>query len=95
MSQVRTFLSDRLKTIAIGLTTGPIVGTFVFGFLIWAGEPGWLYCWAFLSAVMVLLIVLTPVLILPIFYTFEPLPDGEQTVAVLHSPHPLREAKAH
>ena len=93
-SQVRTFCSDRLKTIALGLTIGPIVGTFVFGFLIWAGDLGWLYCWAFLSAAMVLLIVLTPVLILPIFYNFEPLPDGEQTVAVPHSPHPQREAEA-
>jgi STE24 endopeptidase len=73
----RTWLADRAKGAALGLALGvPVLwGTWVF--MTSTGSAWWLWTWAFLVAVQLLLLWAYPALLAPIFYRFSPLPAGD------------------
>lgn len=73
----RTFVIDQLKSIALTLVLGPLIGSAVFGFFMFAGPLAWLYCWVFLAGTMMILVLITPVVILPLFYEFTKIEDGD------------------
>jgi STE24 endopeptidase len=76
-----TWLVDRLKGAALAVLIGaPILGVVLY-LLMAAGAWAWVYCWVSLTVFMLLLEMVTPVWILPLFNRFEPLSAG-----------PLREA---
>lgn len=72
----RTFLLDFLKewglTIAIGAPALAAV-LWIFGAL---GSRAWLWVWAFVTALQLFMAFISPVLLLPLFNKFTPLPDG-------------------
>jgi len=54
----------------------------VLWMLDYLGELAWLYVWAFVASVQLVMVFIAPVLILPLFNKFEPLPDGELKDAI-------------
>jgi STE24 endopeptidase len=78
----RVFVMDRLK--------GVILGTVLGGGLLWAvlyaysslGQLAWLASWLVITVVTVVLLVVAPVWILPLFNRFTPLADGELRRAI-------------
>ena len=76
------FFSDKLKslllTIAIG---GPFVALLLT--IIKSGGPYfYLYVWAFMFSFSVVMMTIVPVVIMPLFNKYEPLPDGTLKTAI-------------
>lgn len=72
----KTFILDILKSaLLIILIGGPLLALILW-FFIHAGSYGWLFCWLGVVAFAILLQYLAPVIILPLFNRFTPLPEG-------------------
>lgn len=73
----KLFVVDKLK----GLLVGLIVGVPFLLVILWLMHATWTYWWllafAFISAFQLLMIVIYPTLIAPLFNQFEPLKEGE------------------
>jgi STE24 endopeptidase len=73
----RTFVGDRLK----GLVLGALLGALIFGAILWFfgsfGANAWIYAWAAVTVLQLVLLYLAPVLLMPLFNKFNPLPPGE------------------
>ena len=67
---------DRLKGLLLGLGLGYPLLILVLKLVEWTGRRWWLWAWAALLVFQVLLSLLAPVLILPLFNRFTPLPEG-------------------
>ncbi len=67
---------DRIKGVLLGLLLGYPLLILVLKLVEWTGTWWWLWAWAALLAFQFLLAVLAPVLILPLFNKFTPLPEG-------------------
>jgi STE24 endopeptidase len=71
-----TFLMDRLK----GLLLAVIIGLPLAAAVLWIFQNvshAWLWAWAVVTALQLLLTWLAPSLIMPLFNKFTPMPDGE------------------
>ena len=77
----RTFVADQVKSLLLAALLGGLILSGLLWFFAHAGRWAWLYAWAALVAFQVVLLILAPVLILPLFNRFTPL-----------APSPLREA---
>jgi STE24 endopeptidase len=77
-----TFVKDRLKGLALLLLLGPPALAAVLWFFLRAGTNAWLYCWATLAALQLLMMLLAPVCLMPLFLKFTPLPDGDLKTAI-------------
>jgi STE24 endopeptidase len=73
----RTWLADQAKSAALGLVLGAPVLWGVWIFMTSTGSAWWIWVWAFLVAVQLLLLWAYPALIAPLFHRFTPLPPGE------------------
>jgi STE24 endopeptidase len=67
---------DRLKGLLLGIVLGYPLLTLVLKLVEWTGAWWWLWAWGALLAFQLLMLVLAPVLILPLFNKFTPLPEG-------------------
>ena len=69
------YLADQLK----GMVIGALIGLPIAALILWlmgsAGAMWWLWAWAAWMAFNVLILVLYPTVIAPLFNKFEPLPD--------------------
>jgi STE24 endopeptidase len=74
---LRAWLMDVLKGGALSFVLGALVIEVVYALLRAAPDTWWLWASAFMILFSVLLANLAPVLILPIFFKFEPLQDTE------------------
>jgi len=78
----RTFILDMVKALILAV----VIGAPIFAAVLWlfgfAGRFAWLYCWAVVTVIQVLLVFLAPYVILPLFNKFEPLEDGELRTAI-------------
>jgi STE24 endopeptidase len=72
-----TFAADLLKGLALGVAIGGALVAGILWFFGWAGPDGWLWCWAFGTAVTLLLQYVAPAWLMPLFNKFTPLADGE------------------
>lgn len=72
-----TFVLDRLKGLGLLIVIGGPLFAVVLWFFDSAGPHAWLYAWALLTAVQLVMTVVAPVLLLPLFNKFEPLEEGE------------------
>jgi STE24 endopeptidase len=72
----RTWLLDRLKGLLLALLIGYPVLVLLLKIIEWTGRAWWAWGWAALIAVQLILAVLAPVLIMPLFNKFTPLPEG-------------------
>lgn len=67
---------DRAKGLLLGLALGYPLLVLILKIFAWTGALWWLWAWACLMAFQLLLVVLAPVLIMPLFNKFTPLPEG-------------------
>jgi len=72
----RLWWLDRLKGLLLSLVLGYPLLVLVLKLVDWAGTWWWLWAWATLLAFQFLMVLLAPVLILPLFNKFTPLPAG-------------------
>jgi STE24 endopeptidase len=67
---------DRLKGLLLAIVLGYPLIILILKTVEWTGEPWWLWAWASLVAFQLLMLILAPILILPLFNRFTPLPEG-------------------
>jgi STE24 endopeptidase len=67
---------DRLKGLLLGIVLGFPLLVLILKFVDWTGSLWWLWAWAALLVFQMIMAVLAPVLILPLFNKFTALPDG-------------------
>jgi STE24 endopeptidase len=72
----KTWWLDRLKGFLLALLLGWPLLVLLLKFVEWTGEAWWLWAWAAFLAFQLVMLVLAPVLILPWFNKFTPLPEG-------------------
>lgn len=74
---IKTFFADRFKGIVLGvLIGGPILYLLLFLFERF-GTNAWVWAWLALAVLQIVLMFLAPAFIMPLFYKFSPLADGE------------------
>jgi len=78
----KTFVSDLLKGWILTFIIGAIVLSFVIWFFETTGALAWIFCWIAVFLFEVFLIFIAPVIIMPVFNKFIPLPDGELKLAI-------------
>ena len=67
---------DRLKSLLLSVALGGPLLILILKLVEWAGHAWWLWAWAAMLGFQCLMLVLAPVLILPLFNKFAPLPEG-------------------
>ena len=67
---------DRLKGFLLAIVVAYPLLLLIFKLVQWTGSLWWLWAWATVFGFQMLMAVLAPVLILPIFNKFTPLPEG-------------------
>ncbi|MBI2347306.1 MAG: M48 family metallopeptidase [Deltaproteobacteria bacterium] len=80
---LKLYLLDKLKGFLVSLVIGI---PFLFGVLYLMGESGpywWLWAFLFILAYEILMVILYPTLIAPLFNKFEPLKEGELRERIL------------
>jgi STE24 endopeptidase len=68
--------TDRLKGLLLALVLGYPLLALILKIVQWTGAWWWLWAWGALLAFQLLMSVLAPVLILPLFNKYTPLPEG-------------------
>lgn len=79
---VRTFAADHLKGWLLAAAIGAPVLALVLWFFAAAGQWAWLYCWLAVTVLQLVMVLIAPVAIMPLFNTFTPLADGELKAAI-------------
>lgn len=72
----KTWWLDRVKGLLLALLLGYPLLVLILKIVEWAGAHWWLWAWAAMLAFQLLMLVLAPVLIMPLFNKFTPLPEG-------------------
>jgi STE24 endopeptidase len=75
-STQKTWWMDRLKGFVLAVLLGFPLLVLVLKLVQWTGALWWLWAWGALVAFQLLMMVLAPVLIMPLFNKFTPLPEG-------------------
>jgi STE24 endopeptidase len=79
----RLWWIDRLKGLLLAFAFGYPLLLLLLKLIDWAGSLWWLWGWASLLAFQILMVVLAPILILPLFNKFTPLPEGSLRARLL------------
>jgi STE24 endopeptidase len=72
----KTWWLDRVKGLALALALGYPLLVLILKIVEWTGAVWWLWAWGAMIAFQLLMLVLAPVLIMPLFNKFTPLPEG-------------------
>ena len=72
----RVWWSDRLKILLLSMVLGYPLLVLLLQLVTWTGDWWWLWDWGAIVAVQLVLSVLAPVLILPLFNRLTPLPES-------------------
>ena len=68
--------SDRVKGLTLAFALGyPVIGL-ILKFVEWTGSAWWIWAWGTLVCYQLLMMILVPIIILPLFNKFTALPDG-------------------
>ena len=73
---LKTWLLDRVKGFLLAAVLGYPLLVLILKLVGWMGASWWLWAWAVLLGFQLVMTVLAPVLILPLFNKLTPLPDG-------------------
>jgi len=76
-STPKVWVTDKLKGLALGLVLGYPLLCLVVGFFEWQPRWWWLWGWAALMIFQLVMMVVAPRWILPLFNKLTPLPEGE------------------
>ncbi|MEK7677045.1 MAG: M48 family metallopeptidase [Verrucomicrobiota bacterium] len=72
----QTWWLDRLKGFLLTLILGYPLLVLILKLVQWTGSAWWFWAWASVLGFQLLMVVLAPILILPLFNKFTPLPEG-------------------
>jgi STE24 endopeptidase len=72
----KTWWLDRVKGLVLALVLGYPLLVLILKIVEWTGAQWWLWAWGAMMAFQLLMLVLAPVLIMPLFNKFTPLPEG-------------------
>lgn len=72
----KTWWLDRLKGLMLAAVLGYPLLVLILKIVEWTGTAWWLWAWGALLGFQLLMLVLAPVLIMPLFNKFTPLPEG-------------------
>jgi STE24 endopeptidase len=75
-STAQTWWMDRAKGILLTLLLGVPLLALVLKLVHWTGEHWWIWAWAAVLGFQLLMVVLAPIIIMPLFNKFTPLPQG-------------------
>jgi STE24 endopeptidase len=75
-STLRTWWLDRLKGLLLAAVLAYPLLVLILNLVEWTGRSWWLWAWGALLVFQLVMSVLAPVLILPLFNKFVPLPEG-------------------
>jgi len=78
-----TWLLDRVKGFLLAFALGYPLLALLLKLASWAGDHWWLLAWATTTAFQLVMMVVAPVLILPLFNKFTPLPEGSLRARLL------------
>jgi len=78
-----TWWLDRLKGFLLAVVLGYPLLLLVLKLVEWTGDAWWLWAWSTLLGFQLLMLVLAPVLILPLFNKFTPLAEGSLRARLL------------
>ena len=79
---VKTFISDLIKSWIVAAVIGAAVFAVVIWFFISFGKPAWVYAFAAVVVFELLITFVYPVAVMPLFNKFTPLEDGELKTSV-------------
>ena len=79
----RLFILDRLKMAALALVLGVPLLAGILAFFEYAGDLAWLWCWLAVSSFMMVMQIVVPAWIMPLFNRFVPLADDALKEAVM------------
>lgn len=71
-----TWIADRLKGMVLAAALGLPLLALILSLVGWVGPLWWIWAWAALLGFQVLVLFLAPVVIMPLFNKFTPLPEG-------------------
>lgn len=71
-----TWIADRLKGLVLAAAIGLPLLALILSLVGWVGPLWWIWAWAALLGFQVLILFLAPVVIMPLFNKFTPLPEG-------------------
>jgi STE24 endopeptidase len=71
------FISDKLKGIGLTIVLGGPFVSLLLSIIKWGGSHFYMYVWGFTFTFSLFMMTLYPVVIMPLFNTYEALPDGE------------------
>ncbi|MGC9328868.1 MAG: M48 family metallopeptidase, partial [Candidatus Hinthialibacter sp.] len=74
---ISLWLMDMLKEFLLGLILLYPLLVLVLGIIEWAGAAWWIWAWLALTAFSLVISILAPLFILPLFNRFTPLPEGD------------------
>jgi STE24 endopeptidase len=77
------FVADLAKKMVLSITLGGALVWAILAFFEYAGSWAWLYCWALMTDFMMVMQVVAPTWILPLFNKFKPLEEGELRSAIV------------
>jgi STE24 endopeptidase len=75
-STTRTWILDRAKGLILAAVLGFPLLTLILKLVDWMGSAWWIWAWATLLGFQILVLFIAPVLIMPLFNKFTPLPEG-------------------
>ncbi len=75
-STQRTWWTDQVKGVVLSFAIGVPLLAFILWLVDVSGEHWWLWAWGVVVVFQLLMSVLAPIFILPLFNKFTPLPDG-------------------
>jgi STE24 endopeptidase len=81
-NKLRTWIIDHIKSILVGVILFSILLSFLLFMIRHAGNIWWLLAWIFFISFQLLMVVLYPTLIAPLFNKFEPVKDKELENAI-------------
>ncbi len=71
----RLFIADRIKAILVGICLGGPLLAGILAFFTYAGNLAWLWCWIMASLFLLIMQVVVPTWIMPLFNRFTPPAD--------------------
>jgi STE24 endopeptidase len=72
----KTWWLDRIKGLLLATVLGYPLLVLVLKIVEWTGSAWWLWAWGAMLAFQMLMLLIAPVLIMPLFNKFTPLPEG-------------------
>jgi STE24 endopeptidase len=72
----KTWWTDRIKGFVLSLLLGYPLLLLILKLVDWMGSMWWLWAWGAVLTFQLLMLVLAPIIILPLFNKFTPLPEG-------------------